>query len=118
MSDQDELAAIQGPRGLRGHQGERGPQGSRGERGAAGPSTAVRRAVLFLFALNVLLAGANMLWTAHAVNANDQARCSSVLADATIPLPHPVAGNQAREWEAAFEANARHRARQLGCEGS
>ena len=52
-----------------------------------------------------------MLWTAHLVQAGDKDRCASVLADAAIPLPQ----GPAREWAAAFEANARARAAQLGC---
>ena len=59
-----------------------------------------------------------MLWTAHVVQGNNQTRCASVEADATIPLPHPVAGNPSREWEAAFEAIQRARAKQLGCSGA
>ena len=108
--EEDERPAIRGPQG---EQGKQGLQGNRGERGAAGLSHSVRRAVVFLFALNVLLAAANILWTAHEVQVNNQARCSTVVADATIPLP--AAGNPARLWESRFEANARHRARQLGC---
>ena len=103
---------AQGPRGVQGN------QGNRGEKGAAGLSVSVRRAVVFLFALNFLLAGAVMLWTVHEVNADNQARCAIVLADATIPLPHTVAGNPSRLWEAAFEAIQRQRARQLGCAGA
>lgn len=63
----------------------------------------------------VALFGLSILFTVHYVSANDQQRCSSLLADASIPLPHPIAGNPSREWEAAFEANAALRARQLGC---
>jgi hypothetical protein len=74
------------------------------------------RSVAFLVLLALAVTGVNLLYTAHAVNSDNQQRCASVLADATIPLPHPIAGNPSREWEAAFEANARHRARQLGCE--
>ena len=48
--------------GQRGEQGEQGKQGSRGE---AGLSRTVRRALVFLFALSVLLAGINLGWTAY-----------------------------------------------------
>lgn len=48
--------------GQRGEQGERGKQGNRGE---AGLSRTVRRALVFLFALSVLLAGINLGWTAY-----------------------------------------------------
>jgi hypothetical protein len=110
VSENDERLAVQGPRGPQGRQGN---QGNRGERGTAGLSRPVRRALVFLFTLNVVLAGANMVWTAHVVQGSNRDRCASVVADATIPLP--PAGSPLRAWEAAFEANSRQRARQLGC---
>ena len=110
MSEQDERLAVQGPRG---QQGIQGIQGDRGEHGAAGLSRSIRRALVYLFVFNVVLAAANILWTAHVVQSGNQARCSTVVADATIPLP--AAGNPARLWESRFEVNARQRARQLGC---
>ena len=82
----------------------------------AGLGNPARRALVFLFALNILLAGANVLWTAHVVNVGNQARCASVMGDATIPLPQQSPSSPARAWESAFEANAQARARQLGCE--
>ena len=109
MSERDERLASRGP------QGEQGETGKQGERGAAGLSKPVRRALVFLFVLCVLMAGSNILWTAYVVRAGNQARCASILADAHIPLPEPVAGNPSREWEAAFEAIQEARARQLGC---
>ena len=135
MSEQDErLAVFQGPRGPQGNQGKqgnqgnpggegnpgnpggqglRGEQGERGERGASGLSRPVRRALVYLFVLSVGLALANLLWTAHVVQAGNQSRCGAVVADATIPLPPQ--GDPARAWAAAFEAIARQRATQLGC---
>ena len=98
----------EGPRGPQGEQGKRGKQG------AAGLSRPVRRALVFLFTLSVAMAAANMLWTAYLVREANQARCASVVADATIPLPHDAA----REWDAAFEAIARQRARELHCPGT
>lgn len=115
VSERDERLAVQGPRGpqgRRGDQGNQGNQGNRGEQGKAGLSVSVRRALVFLFVLNVALAGANLLWTAHEVRAANQARCGSVVADATIPL---AATGAARTWEARFETVARQRARQLAC---
>jgi hypothetical protein len=75
------------------------------------------RSFAILAIIGLLMTGANMLWTAREVRVNNQRACSAVVADATIPLPHPVQGNPARLWESRFEANARARARQLGCEG-
>ena len=115
-SERDERAAgEQGERlafqGLRGPRGEQGNQGNRGEPGVPGLSRPVRRALVVVFVLNLGLAGANLLWTEHEVMGNSQQRCSSVLADATIPLP----GGPSRAWAARFEAVQRARARQLGC---
>ena len=69
------------------------------------------RSVAALVILALLVTGANLLWTAHVVNADNQQRCASVLADASIPLP----GGPSRAWAARFEAFQRARARQLGC---
>ncbi len=72
------------------------------------------RSVATLVLLALLVTAANLLWTWHVVNAGDQQRCGSVLADATIPLPQ----GPARAWAARFEAIQQARARQLGCEAT
>lgn len=71
MTGEDgERLASQGPRGPQGQQGQ---QGNRGERGTAGLSGPVRRALVFLFALSVVLAGVGLFWTAHEVHASQAA---------------------------------------------
>jgi hypothetical protein len=72
------------------------------------------RSVAVLVLLALLVTAANLLWTAHLVQADNQQRCGAVVADATIPLP--AAAGPARQWESRFEAVARQRALQLGCE--
>ena len=72
------------------------------------------RSVAALVLLGLLVAGANLLWTAHLVRAGDRQRCASIVADATIPLP----AGPSRAWEARFEAIQAARARQLGCDGA
>lgn len=67
VSEDGERLAFQGPRGRQGN------QGNRGEQGTAGLSRTVRRALVFLFALPVVLAGANLFWTAHEVDASQAA---------------------------------------------
>jgi hypothetical protein len=109
-----ERLAVPGPRGPQGNQGN---QGNRGEHGVPGLSRPVRQALVYMFALAILLVAANFLWTGLAINANNQQRCSSLVADASIPVPQPVKGNPSRLWEARFEAIARHRAEQLHCPG-
>lgn len=112
MSARDERVAVQGPQGP---QGDRGNQGNRGEKGPAGLSVPVRRALVYMFVFNLLIGFGGILFTAHAVNANNGATCASIEADARIPVPQPVAHNPSREWEAQFEAIERQRERQLGC---
>ncbi len=72
----------------------------------------VLRSVGFLVVLALLVTGANLLWTAHLVREDNQQKCASVVADATIPLP----AGPSRTWDARFEAIQKARARQLGCE--
>ena len=69
------------------------------------------RSVAILVLLGLLVTGANLLFTAHLVREDNQQRCSTVVADATIPLP----SGPSRAWEARFEAIQAARARQLGC---
>lgn len=61
-------------RGQKGDRGEQGIQGNRGEHGQPGLSVAVRRSLLFLFALAVVLAAGSLLWTAHEVRASQAAQ--------------------------------------------
>ena len=65
MSETGERLAVQGPRGPQGRQGN---QGNRGEHGVTGLSPAVRRALVFLFALSVILSVAGLFWNARQVN--------------------------------------------------
>ena len=62
-----EQPARRGPRGAQGN------QGNRGEQGAAGLSSPVRRALVFMFALAVLLGALDLFWTAHEVHASQAA---------------------------------------------
>ena len=70
------------------------------------------RSVAVLVLLGLLVTAANLLWTAHLVREDNQQRCGSVLANATIPL---AGAGPARLWESRFEAIQRERARQLRC---
>ena len=94
------------------------------------------RSIAYLVVLTLVLASVSIWWNARATQTADRAiqtadraiqtaeraietnlqqRCSSITQDASIPLPHPIAGNPSREWEADFEAIARNRAGQLHC---
>lgn len=62
-----------GSAGDRGASGDRGERGARGARGIPGLSTPVRRALVYLFALSVILAAFSLFWTAHEVHASQAA---------------------------------------------
>jgi hypothetical protein len=95
-----------------------GPKGERGEPGRGLPR-AVARSVAYLFFLAALFSVASYVILHHeivvAVQGQVQQRCASVLAEAHIPLPHPITGNPSRIWEAKFEELQAQRARDLGC---
>jgi hypothetical protein len=76
------------------------------------------RSIAILVLLGLLVTAANLLWTAHVVNADNQQRCGALIAVTKLPVPHPIAGNPSREWAAAFEAINAQRARELGCKGA
>ena len=72
-----------------------------------------KRAVVSLFALTWLLAGANLLFTVHQVAANDRKFCAVVTGLAAAPAP-PAAGAASarqRDWHERFAALSRD----LGC---
>lgn len=73
------------------------------------------RSAAILAALFVAVTVVNLVFTAQMIRSNNQVRCASIQAEASIPLPQPVAGNPSRVWEAQFEALMAARARQLGC---
>lgn len=78
-------------------------------------SRARARSAGILTVLILAVTGGNMVYTAHEVRVNAQQRCSSLLADASIKMPPAQPGDNARTWEASFEAIAAARWRQLGC---
>lgn len=100
----------------RGPKGDKGDQGDPGKRGEP-LNRAARRSLIFLFVLAMLIGAANLLWTSHVVQADNQQKCASVEQLAHIPIPQPVAGNPSREFAAALENVYRARAAQLGCTG-
>ncbi len=127
MNEGDERLARPGPRGPQGN------QGNRGLRGAPGLSAAVRHALIFLFALAVLLAAANLFWTAHEVHASraaiqaaqvreqamqQQQRQVILLALCTtfgkLAALKPPAGNPAANPSRAFEQALHARLDELG----
>jgi hypothetical protein len=96
-------------------QGQRGRQGEKGERGERGLPRAQRRAVIYLFLLNVLFVAACFAGLVHYVRSSEQERCASLAQIITIPIPVPVTGNPSRQAWASFEAVERRRGHQLGC---
>jgi hypothetical protein len=61
------------PRGPQGKQGEQGVQGAQGRQGDI-LSPAMRRALIYLFALAVLIGVGNLYWTARAQNSAQAAQ--------------------------------------------
>ena len=107
-----------------GPKGDRGPKGDKGDRGMP---TGQRRAIIYLFVLTLLLAGANLLWTGHAVNVNQSAqRRSGQLVEqklcATLdslrslqPPPGNPASNPSRAYEQGLHARLSQLGTDLGC---
>jgi len=123
----------------------RGLKGAKGDKGDTGPRlpASERRAVVTLFTLGACLAAVCVLGIAHYARqlhreqqivaaqqraierqgrqiaaqqaAENRIRCTSIAQVTTIPVPHPLAGNPSREWEAAYEHIQRNRGIQLGC---
>jgi hypothetical protein len=131
VNERDERMAVQGPRGPQGRQGN---QGNRGEQGSAGLSRSVRRALVFLFALSVILAGANLFWPAHEVHASQAAqqheqaaaqRAGAVVEQrlcttlgrlaALTPPGGPPAQNPSRAYEQALHAALAQLGPDIGC---
>jgi hypothetical protein len=121
LSEQDERLAVQGP------QGEQGERGKQGEQGTAGLSTAVRRAVLFLFALSMILTIGDLFWNAHQVNtsraanhrqsvATERKICTEVngLASLKPPAGNP-ADNPSRAYLQGLHVRFTEISRDLGC---
>ena len=89
MSEQKPVeVAVAVARGMKGDKGEPGPPGEGMTRGA-------RHAVIFLFVLTLALAGANLLFTSHEVNAVRTAAASAQRASASTSQLCQ-SGNEAR----------------------
>ena len=127
---------------MSGENGERlavqGPRGPQGERGEQGMTAGARRAVISLFAFTLVLAGLNLFWTAHEVNASrsaiqaehareqaEQRQAGAVLGGklcltfgklaALKPPPGPAAENPSRAFEQELHATLDELGADLGC---
>lgn len=94
----------------RGPKGERGPEGQQGAPGP-GMTRGARHAVVFLFIFALLLAGANLFWTAHQVGANNRKWCSTVVLVDGAYRTHAPATATGRQLAADF----RELRREFGC---
>jgi hypothetical protein len=120
--------------------GRQGNQGNRGEQGTAGLSVPVRRALVFLFALSVILGGLNLTWTAHEVHASQAAiqaaqhreqvmqqqagavlgrkLCATLGALAALKPPAgSAAANPSRAYEQELHATLAQLGPDIGCKG-
>jgi hypothetical protein len=133
--EQGERMAFQGLRGPRGSQGN---QGNQGERGTSGLSVLVRQALVFLFALSMVLAAFNLFWTAHEVHSSQaaiqaaqhreqvmQQQAGAILGErlcttfgklaALKPPAGPPAQNPSRAFEQSLHATLDELGTDLGC---
>ena len=122
MSGEDEeRLAVQGPQGP---QGRRGSQGERGEQGTAGLSQSVRRALVFMFALAVILAASGLFWINHAVHDNQAAQQRQgqaierklCLTFVKLAALKPPAGNPKTNPSRAFDDNLHATLDELGAD--
>jgi hypothetical protein len=107
--------------------GPRGPQGNQGERGTEGLSSPVRRALVFLFALSVAVAGVGLFWTAHEVNTSratqqhagvllEEKLCTTFGTLAALKPPAgSAAANPSRAYEQSLHATLDQLGTDLGC---
>jgi hypothetical protein len=109
VNEKDERLTALGPRGPQGRQGN---QGNRGEQGTTGLSAPVRRALVFMFALAVVLAAFGLFWINHAVHDSQAAQqrqgqmieqklCATF---GKLAALKPPAGSAARNPSRAYEA--------------
>jgi hypothetical protein len=84
----------------RGQRGERGAQGERGERGehGEGMTHGARRAVIVLFVINFLLAGACLWFATYQVSSSNRQWCDtlSLLTSKPVPKPDDPSANPSR----------------------
>ena len=111
----------------------RGPKGDRGQQGVPGPgmTPGARHAVAFLFIFAIVLAAANLFWTAHQVHVSTNAqqreqaaqrRQGRILGEKLCATFHglaelkPPAGNPATNPSRAFEQELHAKLDQLGAD--
>ncbi len=77
-----------------------------------------RHAVVFLFALTLVLSGVNLVFTAHAVNTSDRKWCTTVGLLTATPVPRPAdpAANPSREASYRLYADFVQLKKDLGCD--
>lgn len=92
----------------------RGPKGDRGEQGMG---RAARRAVVYLFAVAVILAAANLFFTVHQVQAQGQRWCATLDLLTARPASRPAdpKANPSREQAYLYYTDFRRLRRELGC---
>jgi hypothetical protein len=104
----------------------RGPKGEKGDTGARGKAlnNATRRALIYLFAVAMLLGVANLAWTSHAVRAEQSAQrhqgqlvqrklCATL---ESLAAQRPPAGNPAVNPSRAYLQGLHDRLAQLGAD--
>lgn len=111
----------------RGTQGRKGDQGERGEPGKAALSPSVRRALVFLFALSLIISVGDLFWNAHQVNASRAANhrqneiterkiCTAISGLVVLkPPPGDPASNPSRAYLQGLHVRFTQISGALGC---
>jgi hypothetical protein len=95
--------------------GAKGEKGDRGEKGR-GLARGQARAIVYLFVVGFLMAGACLLFTVHEIDANNAKWCATIdLLDAQRPPSGNAAANPSRAYEQRIGADFHRLRSQLGC---
>jgi hypothetical protein len=105
--------AEHGQRGERGAQGERGERGEHGE----GMTHGARRAVIVLFVINFLVAGACLWFATYQVSSSNRQWCDtlSLLTSKPVPKPDDPSANPSRMQTYTLYADFVALRRHFGC---
>lgn len=95
--------------------GKQGPPGVRGTQGEPGISDKMRRAMVTLFLVTFAIGGLNLAWTGYLVHKANEAKCATVVALATVPVPANDITSGAHLFDETTTQIYIQRAKELGC---
>ena len=99
---------------FRGAKGDKGEPGEKGERGL---TSRMARAIVGLFLIAFVLAGASLLITSREIAANDAKWCAAMVLLTSHPVPKPAnpGANPSRAQNYQYYVTFRTLRRRLGC---